>query len=67
MHQLPAGPALAFLVPVLHPGIPVNRTPCSIIQKSSPSVSDCVAGRRMSGAFGNKFRPISVSPLPSLA
>ena len=39
-------------VPVPHAGMPVRRMPCSIMENSSPSESDCVSAARMSGAFG---------------
>ena len=38
--QLASAPSV---LPVLHAGMPVNRIPCSMIQKSSPSVRVCVA------------------------
>jgi hypothetical protein len=52
-------------VPLPKPGIPVRRTPFSMIENSSPSESDCVAARVMSGAFGYICLPIP-PPLPSL-
>ena len=36
-------------VPFPHAGMPVKRMPCSMIENSSPSVSDCVFVARMSG------------------
>jgi hypothetical protein len=52
-------------VPSPQPGIPVSRTPFSMIANSSPSESDWVASSVMSGAFGKRFSPIGVFPFPS--